>query len=45
MKWVGVARIRQKINAHRCFGGENLNEGGSLEDVGIDGVIILKYVL
>ena len=25
-----------------CFGGEKLNEGDHLEDVGIDGVTILK---
>ena len=45
MEWAGVVRMRQKRNAHRCFGGENLSEEDSLEDVGVDGVIILKCLI
>jgi hypothetical protein len=34
---------RVKINAYGRSGGENLNEGVHLEDLGVDGVIILTF--
>jgi len=43
MKWAGyVARIRDRRPAYRVLVGD-LREGAHLEDLGLDGRIILKW--
>jgi hypothetical protein len=45
MKWLGhVARMGQKRNAYNILVG-NLKERDHLEDIGVDGRVILEWIL